>query len=181
MPNQSLDDQHHDGIEELDNPLPKWWVYLFYATIIFAIGYGPYYWLGKGQTAVQVLANEQAKTQSSANGEATDLGKKLTAAAQNHEVLEAGQVIFTAKCAACHGPDGGGIIGPNLTDKFWIHGKGTANDIAHVVSEGVPDKGMLAWGKVLSPDDLVAVVTYVHSLADTSPDHPKAPEGTPIN
>lgn len=179
MPKQSLDDQHHDGIEELDNPLPRWWVYLFYATIIFAIGYGPYYWLGKGPTAIQVLAEEQNKSKSSDSS--GDAGKALAAAVKDPKTIDAGKAIFTAKCTPCHGPNGGGIIGPNLTDKFWIHGKGTPEDILQVVTNGVPEKGMLAWGKVLSPEELVAVVTYVHSLAGTSPTNPKPPEGNPIN
>lgn len=177
MPNYSLDDRHHDGIEELDNPLPRWWVYLFYVTIIFSIGYAPYYWF-KGPTAAETLAQEM--NQGAPKKDATQSTQSLAVLVKESSRIEAGKLIYVAKCAACHGPDGGGLIGPNLTDRFWIHGKGTPNDIMKVVTEGVPAKGMLAWGTLLSPDDLVAVVAYVNSLGGTTPSNPKAAEGTEI-
>jgi cytochrome c oxidase cbb3-type subunit 3 len=179
MPKHSLDGHHHDGIEELDNPLPRWWVYLFYATIIFSIGYAPYYWFGYGKSAVEVLAQDQRQS-TPQNSKDNKRDASLAAAVKDPAKITAGLAVFTAKCTPCHGPNGGGIIGPNLTDAYWIHGKGTPEDILKVVTEGVPAKGMLAWGTVLTPEELVAVVAYVHSLVGTTPTNPKAPEGTQI-
>ncbi len=168
----------YDGIEELDNPLPRWWVYLFYLTIVFGVVYSVGMMAGWIPTNLKELASDQAKYAPKHNqpNPLNDLKKAVT----NPSAIKSGEAIFTAKCAACHGPDGGGIIGPNLTDSSWIHGNGTAADIYKVVHDGVPEKGMLAWGTTLKPNELIAVVAYVQSLAGSSPASPKAPEGTPV-
>jgi cytochrome c oxidase cbb3-type subunit 3 len=97
--------------------------------------------------------------------------------AGNPAVLESGNKVFAAQCASCHAADGGGLIGPNLTDRFWIHGKGTYPDLFKVISAGVLDKGMPAWGGMLRRDDLLGVIVHVKSLVGTKPAIAKAPQG----
>lgn len=93
---------------------------------------------------------------------------------------EAGKALFLEKCSACHASDGGGIIGPNLTDRFWLHGRGTLSDIVKVVSEGVPEKGMPTWEIMLKREQIYAIAAHVKSLQGTHPAHPKPPQGEEI-
>jgi cytochrome c oxidase cbb3-type subunit 3 len=102
----------------------------------------------------------------------SDLEKKFAALGANAE----GQAVFAGKCAACHGAEGQGLIGPNLTDKFWIHGKGLRADILKTVSDGVVEKGMPAWAAMLKEEELFAVVGYVYSLR-ANPKAGKEPQG----
>ena len=92
----------------------------------------------------------------------------------------AGKLVFDAKCAVCHAPDGGGLIGPNMTDNYWLHGKGTLNDMYNVIVDGVPEKGMIAWGPLLTEDEIRAVTVYLKTLQGTTPASPKAPQGEPV-
>ncbi len=100
----------------------------------------------------------------------------LLAAAADADAVKAGQAIVTKNCIACHGPDGGGVIGPNLTDEYWIHG-GQIEEIGATIVAGVPAKGMPTWGKILKPKEVEDVVAYVWTLRGTIPAKPKAPEG----
>ncbi|NBV42053.1 hypothetical protein EBR96_04710 [bacterium] len=174
-----MSNHNYDGIEELDNPLPRWWVYLFYATILFGIGYMSWTWGGYGLSPIEELNRDLSAGKAQKQGQSQNVSAVLAHAASDPKILEVGKTIFTSKCAPCHAADGGGIIGPNLTDQFWIHGKGTAEDINQVVRKGVPEKGMLAWENTLKEDELIAVVAYVRSLKGTSPASPKGPEGNP--
>jgi len=171
-------DHNYDGIQELDNPLPRWWVILFYLTSIFAVIYFSYFHILGGPSSVQQLEASMAKIKGSSP--AQNQSVDWAAIADNKEAVSKGKAVFDAKCASCHGAQGQGIIGPNLTDHYWIHGKGKPEDIAKVVTEGVPDKGMLAWGTLLKSDELQSVVAYVYSLRDSHPENPKAPQGNEI-
>jgi cytochrome c oxidase cbb3-type subunit 3 len=91
--------------------------------------------------------------------------------------LEAGKAIFKTNCVPCHGPEAGGIVGPNLTDKYWIHGGGIKN-VFKTIKDGVPAKGMISWQAVLKPKQIQEVASYVLSLQGTKPANPKAPQGT---
>jgi cytochrome c oxidase cbb3-type subunit 3 len=168
----------YDGIQEYDNPLPTWWKWIFYATILvvpiylwdpMGIGVGP----GKVKAYEEQMAAFNAAHPKSA-GTYTD--DQLAAFAKDPAKVEAGKVVFTSYCAACHRPDGGGMIGPNLTDDFWIHG-GKPTDIMKTVVEGVLAKGMPNWGKVLKPDQIEGAVAYVQTLHGTNPPNPKEPQG----
>jgi len=172
---EPLTDHNYDGIQELDNPLPRWWVYLFYATIVFGIGYFTYYGFGIGPNL-----NEELEAHMRVLTPKTEMAIDYESLEKDPAKKEAGQAIYVAKCAACHLTDGGGMIGPNLTDNYWIHGTGRLADIIAVVQKGVPEKGMLSWESLLSPDDLEAVSVYVHSLKGTTPATPKAPQGNPV-
>jgi cytochrome c oxidase cbb3-type subunit 3 len=171
-----------DGIREYDNPMPGWWVYLFWATIVFAALYWfnvPGIGTGKGRIAAYEadVARAQAKFGGPQAASAAVLSEAdLLAAAQDPAKLALGKTTFTTTCAACHGPDGGGVIGPNLTDDYWIHG-GAPTSVLHTVQNGVLDKGMPAWNAVLKPEQTEAVVAYVLTLRGTKPANPKPPQG----
>ena len=174
----------YDGIQEYDNPMPRWWVITFWATIIFSILYAlnvPGIGNGKGRIAdyeneMTTTATIQAK-QVQAGGAPTE--ESMAAMISDAQVLEDGKQVFATYCAACHRADGGGLIGPNLADDSWIHG-GSLPDIRSTVDAGVLAKGMPEWGKVLKPAQVTAVTVYVKSLGGTNPPNAKAPEGVKI-
>ena len=178
-----LMDHNYDGIEEYDNPMPRWWLWLFYLTIIYSVLYWfnvPGIGIGRGRIA-QYEADVARARESAAAAAALEpavTGDELMALSRDLAVEEQGERIFGQMCASCHAPDGGGLIGPNLPAEYWIHG-GTPLEIYHTVEGGVLEKGMPAWGKMISPADLKSVVAYVLSIKGTTPANPKAPEGQP--
>jgi len=180
---QEIEGHEYDGIRELNNPPPHWWQLFFYISIAFAAGYWFYYEVLSGPSSDQELHKRlaeiqllQKKNEPAGADEAT-----LKAAFASDDKKKLGAAVFTTRCVACHGPGGGGLIGPNLTDNYWIHGKGTLTDIYTVVKAGVLDKGMPNWGAVLTEDEMVNVVAYVKSLKGTNPPNPKAPQGELVN
>lgn len=177
-------DHNYDGIQEYDNPLPGWWLATFYGAIIFSIFYIGYYHYGSGPSPTEELARDMAEIQArEMNARAKEPGPTeefLAAIFQDPARREAGHAIFTERCASCHGPQGGGMIGPNLTDAFWIHGRGTLLDLAGIVSEGVPEKGMPPWKLLLKKEEIHSVVAYVKSLKDSHPANAKEPQGEPV-
>jgi len=188
MPNENKPDQDHllehsyDGIQEFDNPMPRWWVYLFWATIIFSILYFfnvPGFGIGKGRIAdydrdIAAAASADAKRKAAQPAGAS--GEQLAAMTKDASVVALGKQVFGQNCAACHRADAGGQIGPNLADDYWLHG-GTLEQIHKTVVDGVLEKGMPPWGKVLKPNQLDAVVAYIYTLRGTNPPNPKAPQG----
>ncbi|CAM4157642.1 cbb3-type cytochrome c oxidase N-terminal domain-containing protein [Gillisia hiemivivida] len=174
-------DHDYDGIRELDNNLPPWWLYGFYATIIFAFVYMFKYHVFDGTTQREEYLIEVAEAQ-----EAVDEYKKnakglLTANTvellTGETDIKAGNAIFTANCVACHKVDAGGGIGPNLVDSYWILGGGVKNVFNTITEGGRPGKGMVAWKTNLKPDEIAQVTSYVLSLHGTTPLDPKEPEG----
>jgi len=174
-------DHNYDGIRELDNVLPPWWVYLFYATIVFGVVYlvrfhviGEYTQAEEYEqevAAAKIEIEEYKKTAKDLVDASTV--ELLTDAAD----LSAGEKIFTTSCVVCHMADGGGGIGPNLTDEYWILGGGIKN-VFNTISEGGRDgKGMVAWKQSFKPAEIAQVASYVISLGGTTPANPKAPEG----
>jgi cytochrome c oxidase cbb3-type subunit 3 len=179
-------DHDYDGIQEFNNPLPRWWLATFYGAILFAPLYFGYYHLGGpgidphyavDQEVGEIKARQTALLKKSGGPNE----QTLQAIFLDSKRRSAGNGIFTEKCAVCHGADGGGIIGPNLTDKYWIHGDGSLTAILKVVSEGVADKGMPPWGLMLKPDEILSVVAFVKSMQGTKPANPKAPQGSEVN
>lgn len=172
-------DHNYDGIRELDHVLPRWWLGILYGTIVFAAWYAGYYLSGHGPTPQQELAvamkQIEALQPKPAPGGADTVA--LLAAFKDPTRIKHGAEVFAGKCVPCHGDKGQGVIGPNLTDDFWIHGKGTLVDIASVVTVGVGDKGMPPWGSILNQDELRDVVAFVHSIHGTNPPSPKEPQG----
>jgi cytochrome c oxidase cbb3-type subunit III len=174
-------DHDYDGIRELDHVLPRWWLMLFYGTIVFAAIYVGYYMVGSGPSLreeLEVAMREiNAKKPKQVPVESDEKDLQAAAAAASPDFMKLGKVVFSGKCMPCHGQNGEGGIGPNLTDDYWLHGNGTPKDIAHVVQGGVPEKGMPAWGEMLKPDEVKAVVVYIKSLHGTNPPGAKPPQG----
>lgn len=169
-----------DGISELDNLLPRWWVWLFALTSIFAAIYLLYFHvLDKGPLQDALYRQEMAKAkgaQEAVSAAAPTATPAEEAPSSDPAVLARGKELFMANCMVCHLADGGGLIGPNLCDDSWIHGAKFADNL-HIIREGVPAKGMITWKTILKPDDILAVGSYIYTLRGTTPATPKAPEG----
>lgn len=175
-----LMDHDADGITELDNNLPRWWVWLFVLCCVWALGYMVYYHVMGGPGQIQQYENEMAAVTKVAPA-APEPGTAAAAPApaepsQDETVIAHGKELFTKNCMVCHGPDGGGLIGPNLCDDYWIHGPKFADNV-HTIEEGVPAKGMITWKTILKPDEIYAVASFIYTLRGTTPATPKAPEG----
>lgn len=174
-------DHDYDGIRELDNKLPPWWLYGFYATIIYAFGYMAYYHIFDGSTQAEEYQAEiaQAKVDiEEYKKNAPDLIDASTVALLTDEDdLSAGSKIFSVNCVACHRADGGGGIGPNLTDDHWIF-DGDIAGVYTVISEGGrTGKGMISWKQDLKPSEIAQVASYILSLHGSNPPDPKEAEG----
>lgn len=174
-------DHNYDGIRELDNNLPPWWVYLFYATIVFAGIYLVYYEIMGGPSQYEEYEKEVAVAElaiAKYKAENKDIVDASTVEMlQDASDLKAGQATFEQLCVACHMADGGGGIGPNLTDEYWIMGGGIKN-VYHTISEGGrPGKGMVPWKDQLKPNEIAQVASYVLSLQGSTPANPKEPQG----
>jgi cytochrome c oxidase cbb3-type subunit 3 len=173
-------DHEADGIRELDNNLPRWWVWLFNLCIVYAVIYMVYYHVmdaGDLQAAEykkEAEAGERLKSVALARFE-QELGqmKPLTDQAS----LDQGLATFKTLCAPCHRDDGGGLVGTNLTDDYWIHGSNFVDNLK-TVWNGIPDKGMVTWKGVLPPKDIHNVASYVYTLRGTKPPNPKPAENT---
>lgn len=174
-------DHNYDGIKELDNDLPPWWLYGFYASIIFAVIYLVKYEIFNGDNQYVELETEYAEAEIAIE-EYLKTAKDLVDFNTVELLTEAsdlnnGKKIFESNCVACHRADGGGGIGPNLTDKNWILGGGIKN-VFKTVSEGGRDgKGMIAWKQSLKPSEIAQVSSYVLQFQGTSPDEAKPAEG----
>lgn len=174
-------DHDYDGIKELDNALPPWWLYGFYLTVVFAGIYIWRYHISKtAPLQVQELniALAEAKLQEAefAKKQGEKVDENSIEYAADPQLIATGKAIFDKNCVACHGPDGGGISGPNLTDEYWKHG-GSIKNIFKTIKYGVLDKGMIAWGEVLTAKDMAAAATYIKSLKGSTPKNPLPPYG----
>lgn len=179
-----MEDHEYDGIHELDNPLPGWWLMTFYLTVIFAVIYYIYYQLGSGPTLDQELKVNMESIQAlQAKVEDTKQlrsEESLLALATDKETLAKGKAEYIIKCAVCHGAEGQGVIGPNMTDDYWIHGDGSISSILKVANEGVLDKGMPPWKGVIDADLLEKVSIYIYSIRGSNPAGAKLPQGEKI-
>jgi cytochrome c oxidase cbb3-type subunit 3 len=173
-------DHNYDGIRELDNVLPPWWVYLFYGTIIFGAIYIVRYQIMDGNNQVQEFQTEMQEAKVAVEEylkTAPDMmSKEKVTLLTDATSLAAGKAIYTANCVACHRPDGGGQIGPNLTDNYWILGGGIKNVFNTVMEGGRDGKGMVAWKASIKPSDIQKVASYVLSLQGTNPKDAKPTE-----
>jgi cytochrome c oxidase cbb3-type subunit III len=173
-------DHEYDGIREYDNPLPRWWVWMFAGSFWFSVAYFFHYHVSGNGVSVAAAyeadvaeAREQAaKSNLAAPVSEESLGKLMADPA----LMKDTQALFGLRCAPCHGDRGQGLIGPNLTDNTWLHGHGTLTDIYGVIDQGVLAKGMPAWGKQLSPIEVRKLAAFVGSKRGTALPG-KAPEG----
>lgn len=174
-----LSGHEYDGIKELDNKLPKWWLWLFYITIIFSVIYGlRYHVLGWGDLQEMEYDKEVAEASViyqkpvETNAITADNVTVLTDEAS----LAAGKDIYDKQCAVCHLAEGQGLVGPNMTDEYWIHGC-SINDIFNIIIVGVPEKGMISWKEQLTPVQIQQVSSFLLTLVGTNPPNPKEPQG----
>ncbi|MEE4000896.1 cbb3-type cytochrome c oxidase N-terminal domain-containing protein [Tenacibaculum sp. FZY0031] len=175
-------DHNYDGIKELDNNLPPWWLYMFYATIIFAAVYlVRYHVLGADNQEMEYAqAVAEAKRELAAfksNSKEAVIDAETVTVLTDAGDLSRGKAVYNLNCAACHIADGGGGIGPNLTDEYWILGGGIKNIFNTISNGGRDGKGMVAWNKTLKPQDIQKVASYILSLQGTTPAKPKEPQG----
>ncbi|AFN74752.1 cbb3-type cytochrome c oxidase subunit III [Melioribacter roseus P3M-2] len=177
---EMLLDHNYDGIRELDNRVPPWFQILFYGTIIWAAGYLiNYHVIGDGQVQLNEYKYEieQANLQREILIKSgAFINEETVSFVDDAAALSEGKEIFVKNCASCHGQNGEGLIGPNLTDDYWIHGGGIKN-IFKVIKYGVPQKGMISWESQIEPKKIQAVASYIITLHGTNPPNPKAPEG----
>ncbi len=174
-------DHNYDGIKELDNSLPPWWVGGFYVTIIFSVVYLFHYHISKTGKLMEAEYNEQmeegAKDVAAFKKSAPDLiDEEKLVALSDAAALEEGKAIYTENCQACHGRLGEGGMGPNLTDDYWLH-KGGIKDIYRSVKLGWPEKGMKAWEQDLGAKKIHKVASYIMSLKGTNPPNAKEAQG----
>ncbi|MCF8464591.1 MAG: c-type cytochrome [Flavobacteriales bacterium] len=180
-----LMDHEYDGIMELDNKLPPWWLYMFYFTIIFGVVYIAYYQFqgGHGQydeyntEMTEAATAKEAMLANSANNVDENTATILTDATS----ISNGKAKFESLCVACHGTSGGSSqnplgVGPNLTDEYWIHGGGIQN-VFKTIKYGVPAKGMISWEAQLTPVQIQEVASYVISLQGSNPENAREPQG----
>ncbi len=174
-------DHNYDGIKELDNALPPWWLYGFYITIVFAAVYlVRYHVLGADDQATEYekeVARAKIEIEEYKRTAKDLVDVNTVTLLTDASDLAKGKAIYNTNCVACHQADGGGGIGPNLTDEYWILGGGIKN-VFKTISEGGRDgKGMVAWKTILKPSEIQQVASYVLSMQGTTPANPKDPEG----
>lgn len=175
-------DHEYDGITELDNPIPIWFNALFYSSMAFAVVYLLIYhvfsWgMNQDQEYVQEMGKAEIARQEYL-AQAANLVDESNVIYDASQVA-AGSAIFQANCVACHGGAGEGSIGPNLVDRYWLHG-GEVKDIFKTVKYGIPDKGMVPWEQTLTPAQIAEVSSYIISIRDTKPANPKEPQGIEV-
>lgn len=176
-----LIEHEYDGIKELDNPTPAWFMVLFYSTIVFAVAYLLIYHvfnIGQLQEAeykTEVAQAEIVKKQYLSKA-ANFIDENTVKLVTEPDAIKAGEAIFKQNCAACHGDKGQGMVGPNLTDDYWLHG-GSIKAVFKTIKYGIPAKGMPNWEKQLSPKQLSDVANYIRSIHDTNPPNGKEPQG----
>ncbi|MTI89738.1 MAG: c-type cytochrome [Balneolaceae bacterium] len=175
-------DHEYDGIKELDNHMPVWWLWLFYFTIAFSVGYMMYYYVFDGPDQHELYEMEMAAAEEKYNlgeqpgpTESTDF---TWAFLDDQERIEEGKELFIGTgnlCFTCHGNLGEGMVGPNLTDEYWIHGC-SPQEVAQSIITGFPDKGMVAYGSgaALSNEKVQSLISYIASLQGTDPPNAKA-------
>ncbi|MCW3462469.1 cbb3-type cytochrome c oxidase N-terminal domain-containing protein [Chitinophaga nivalis] len=171
----------YDGIHELNNPTPPWWKWGFVFTVCFGI---VYFWRTEisrsAPNQLQELAMEEEKAaiakEIRLKNAANNIDENNVKQLEDPNDLAAGQKLFISSCAPCHGPQGQGVVGPNLCDDYWLHG-GKINEVFKTIKYGVADKGMKAWEEDFSPKQLAQLASFVKSIQGSNPPNPKEPQG----
>lgn len=178
-----MTDHEYDGIKELDNKLPPWWVWLFNLSIVFAVVYFAYYEVFTSSDlpiSIVEYNNEMAEAEEEIAAYKAKFGSGIdensAEITEDATRLANGEKIYTANCVSCHMADGGGGIGPNFTDEYWIHGGGI-KDLFKTIKYGVITKGMIPWKDQLKPEEMEDVASYILTFQGTTPANPKEPQG----
>jgi cytochrome c oxidase cbb3-type subunit 3 len=184
MPNDELTGHEYDGIQEFDNPLPGWWKWLFVGSIIYAFPYYAYYHFGATGRSIEdqwaVAAAENARLQFAEIGELKPDKLTLVKYLNDPTWLGVGKSVYKTNCVSCHGAEGGGLVGPNLTDEHYKNVK-TIEDMYRVINNGAGAGAMPAWQNRLDQNERILVAAYVASMRGTEPSgSPKGPEGNVI-
>ena len=170
-----LIDHNYDGVQELDNPVPVWLKWIMNASVVFGFFYLMYFHvLGIGDLSIAEYEKEMAGVET-VSELSTDQLVQVTDEAQ----LAGAAALWLKNCSACHAADGGGGVGPNLTDDSWIHGN-SVEDIFNVITDGVQGKGMTAWKDLISPEERLALASYIRTLQGTQPANPYPPQGVKV-
>ncbi|MEM6300022.1 MAG: cbb3-type cytochrome c oxidase N-terminal domain-containing protein [Bacteroidota bacterium] len=174
-------DHNYDGILELDNRLPPWWKYGFYLCIIGAFAYLYVFYTGISPDSIDEYVAEVEQAEAAQRAYLEKLANSINesnvvALAADDAGIGKGKAIFTKYCKTCHGDVGQGGAGPNLTDEYWLHG-GSINDVFKTIKYGVTEKGMQAWQKKLTPQDMQQVSSFILTLQGTNPPDGKEPQG----
>lgn len=171
----------YDGIAELDNPTPPWFMWLFYSTVVFAVVYLiVFHVVGSGNIMVQEYDQEVAiaekQREEYIKRVAGSINENTVTLLNDAKGIDAGKSLFVQYCTACHGANAEGKVGPNLTDEYWLHG-GNVKAVFHTITEGVPEKGMISWKRQLNPLQIQQIASYVLSLQGSHPAGAKEPQG----
>ncbi len=174
-------DHEYDGIREYDNPIPGWWMWIWIGSCVFSVFYFGYYHLGSGVSVAEAYAMEMEVVNAAKAAEAKEAAKTLNegmleALTKDADAVAFGKSKYDVLCVACHGKQGEGLIGPNLTDDYFINGDGSLMAMHNVVTNGVIEKGMVAWGATMPPDELNKVVAYLGTMRGKNVEG-KAPQG----
>ncbi|WP_420150614.1 cbb3-type cytochrome c oxidase N-terminal domain-containing protein [Spirosoma sp.] len=174
----------YDGIAELDNPTPPWFMGLFYGTIAFAVVYWLVFHTFRTGSIMETEYTQEMAVAEKARAEyiklvAGKINENTVTLLTDKKGIETGKTLFNQYCTACHGQNGEGKVGPNLTDEYWLHG-GDIKAVFHTITEGVPEKGMISWKKQLNPLQVQQVSSYVLSLQGTKPAGAKEPQGEKV-
>jgi cytochrome c oxidase cbb3-type subunit 3 len=180
LDDKNLMDHNYDGIQEYDNPAPGWWSGIFIGTVVFSLGYWIYFSYGPGMSEIQSYDAEMAAAAAAAPvAQVTATEDSLAALTKNPEAMAKGAEIYMIRCFSCHQEGGKGLVGPNLTDDYQIHGS-TRMDMLNTVINGVPEKGMISWGLILPPEEIEIITAYVSTFRHTNVPGGKAPEGDKV-
>lgn len=174
-------DHAYDGIAELDNPTPPWFMSLFYGTIGFGVVYLMVFHVFGGDLQLaeykQEVALAEVQREAYIKRVAGSINENTVKLVTDAKSLEAGKAVYLQNCVACHGQQGQGGVGPNLTDAYWLHG-GSVKAVFHSITEGIPEKGMMSWKKQLNPLQIQQLTGYILSLQGTNPAGAKEAQGT---
>ena len=173
-----LSGHDYDGIQELNNPMPKWWLWLFYLTIVFAaIYYVRYEVMYTGISQAEEYENEMSEAARIMDSQRTKVLDETNVAVLTDEAgLAEGKAIYDKLCLVCHLSNGEGLVGPNLTDEYWIHG-GSIGDIFKIIKIGNPTMGMISWKDQLTPVQIQQVASFIYHFEGTNPPNQKAAQG----
>lgn len=174
-------DHEYDGIREMDYGMPPWLTAIFAGTVIFAIAYLVQIWgIGNIEDQITEYENDVQKAEIAIaewrEKQSNLIDETSVEFIDDELILAKGEEIFVKECVVCHKADGGGGVGPNLTDNYWIHG-GSISDIFSTIKYGVPEKGMISWQSKLKPGEMQSVASYIKTLVGTTPADPKDPQG----